>query len=303
MEMMKTQMIDAMKNGTLEDWVTGNDSNYDVWNYYYLNNQAPFFRSSVSGLNDEHPYFPPPLQQLTTGIAPKDVACKKGLNLVLNAEDGSPACVKPDTAQKLIQRGWESSLLVSTTNTLSKNACGQFYVAPDNQHDSRVTPALLMGTNSTACVRLTFTIVSNYKDCNGFTCQNMIELGSTLHVGNLHYEKHDNMFSISSGKDYTSSFVITTIPDAVNLENYPVGANFTVIYIIKPLANATGFYDQSIPKLACERYPLAVGYAADQVNASDFDYIDPLNPPCVSGVYTLTEVEIAGMGYKEVALP
>jgi hypothetical protein len=109
MIMMKTQLISAMRNGTIEDWVTDNDSHYDVWRYYYLNDQAPFFRSSVSGLNDEHPYFPPPLQQLTTGIAPKDVACKKGLNLVLNAEDGSPACVKPDTAQKLIERGWVRS--------------------------------------------------------------------------------------------------------------------------------------------------------------------------------------------------
>lgn len=106
MEMMKAQMIGAMKNGTIEDWVTGKDSNYNVWRYYYLNDQAPFFRSSVSGLNDEHPYFPPPLQQLTTGIAPKDVACKKGLNLVLNAEDGSPACVKPEHIASLYLRGW-----------------------------------------------------------------------------------------------------------------------------------------------------------------------------------------------------
>lgn len=106
MKMMKIQMIDAMKNGTIEDWVTGNQSNYNVWRYYYVNDQAPFFRSSVSGLNDEHPYFPPPLQQLTTGIAPKDVACKNDLNLVLNAEDGSPACVKSDTASILVERGW-----------------------------------------------------------------------------------------------------------------------------------------------------------------------------------------------------
>src|SRR5574337_979374 len=28
MQMIKTQMIGAMKNGTLEDWVTNNNSNY-----------------------------------------------------------------------------------------------------------------------------------------------------------------------------------------------------------------------------------------------------------------------------------
>jgi plastocyanin len=111
MEMMKTQMIEAMKNGTLEDWVTGNQSNYNVWRYYYVNDQAPFFRSSVSGLNDEHPYFPPPLQQLTTGIEPKDVACKEGLQLVIKTEDGSPACLRYPTADVLIVRGWAEEVI------------------------------------------------------------------------------------------------------------------------------------------------------------------------------------------------
>lgn len=255
------------------------------------------------GMNNKQIVQESPLQQFKSGTPASDVKCNDGLQLIVKAEDDSPACVKPDAVQKLVESGWASSLLVSTINTLSKNVCGQFYMAPDSQHGSRATPVLLMDSNSTACARLTFTIVSNYKDCNGQTCQSIIALGSTLHIGDLHYEKHDNMFSVSTGKDYTHSFIITTIPDAVDIANYPVGANFTVTYVIKPLTNATGFYDQSIPKLACERYPLAVGYAADQVNASDFGYIDPLNPPCVAGIYTLTGVEISGMIYKEVALP
>ncbi|MDE1764734.1 MAG: hypothetical protein KGI27_00525 [Thaumarchaeota archaeon] len=32
--------------------------------------------------------------------------CNQGLVSILKAEDGSPACVKPDTAQILVQRGW-----------------------------------------------------------------------------------------------------------------------------------------------------------------------------------------------------
>ncbi len=119
METMKTQMINAMKNGTLEDWVTGNQSNYDVWRYYYVNDQAPFFRSSVSGLNDEHPYFPPPLQQLTTGIAPKDVSCKETLELVIKTEDGSPACVRYTTAALLIERGWAKEAILNMKSSES----------------------------------------------------------------------------------------------------------------------------------------------------------------------------------------
>ncbi|HKU33308.1 MAG TPA: hypothetical protein VJR22_05635, partial [Candidatus Nitrosotalea sp.] len=102
---------------------------YDAWRYYYLNDQAPFFRSSVSGLNDEHPYFPPPLQQLTTGIGSKDVVCKKGLVLVIKSEDGSPACAKPDTAQKLIERGWAKEIVSNGVEV--------------------TTPKLYLSTNST----------------------------------------------------------------------------------------------------------------------------------------------------------
>ena len=185
---------------------------------------------------------------------------------------------------------------------LSESDCGQFYTVPENHTSLNTVPVLLMKTNSTACAKLTFTIISNYNDCNGPNCQHVLDVEPTGLIGNLHYEKHGGSFSITSGKDYTNSFKIMTIPSMVDLANYPIGTNYTITYIIRPLSNATGFYDQSIPRLACERYPLAVGYAADQVNASDFSYIDTLNPPCALGVYGLTKVEVSGMGYKEVTL-
>lgn len=116
MEMMKTQMIGAMKNGTLEDWVSGNQSNYDAWRYYYLNDQAPFFRSSVSGLNDEPHYIPPPLQQLKTGIESKDVACKVGLDLMIKTGDGLPVCVRYPTADILLERGWAKETISDMTS-------------------------------------------------------------------------------------------------------------------------------------------------------------------------------------------
>jgi hypothetical protein len=47
-----------------------------------------------------------PLQQVKSGVAPKDVQCKTGLSLIFKAEDGSPACVNPDVATILAQRGW-----------------------------------------------------------------------------------------------------------------------------------------------------------------------------------------------------
>jgi len=190
-----------------------------------------------------------------------------------------------------------------TSDMLSKHYCGNFYTVPENKTILNTVPVLLMKSNSTTCARLTFTIFSNYNDCNGPTnCQHLFPLAPMLFIRNLHYEKNGGSFSITPGKDYTNSFKIITAPDMIDLANNPLGANFTATYVIRPLPNATGFYDQSIPRLVCERYPLAVGYAADQVNASNFSYIDPLNPPCESGTYMLTKVEVSGMDYKQVTL-
>ncbi len=47
MEMMKTQMNSAIQNGTLQEWVGHDQANYNVWRYYYLNDQAPLFGTSA----------------------------------------------------------------------------------------------------------------------------------------------------------------------------------------------------------------------------------------------------------------
>ncbi|MDE1766775.1 MAG: PQQ-like beta-propeller repeat protein [Thaumarchaeota archaeon] len=56
----------------------------------------------------------PPLKQFQSGVAAKDVHCSDELILVIKTEDGSPACVKPDTAQKLIERGWAKEIASSS---------------------------------------------------------------------------------------------------------------------------------------------------------------------------------------------
>ena len=49
---------------------------------------------------------PSPLVQFKSGIAANNVQCQQGLQLVIKAENGNPACVKPDTVTKLVQWGW-----------------------------------------------------------------------------------------------------------------------------------------------------------------------------------------------------
>lgn len=49
-----------------------------------------------------------PLKQIKSGISHNKITCNEGLELVLKPTDNSPACVKPETAEKLIERGWAS---------------------------------------------------------------------------------------------------------------------------------------------------------------------------------------------------
>ncbi|MDE1831802.1 MAG: hypothetical protein KGI02_05450 [Thaumarchaeota archaeon] len=48
-----------------------------------------------------------PLQQYRSGIKIHDIQCQPDyFTLIIKAENNSPACVKPDTANVLIERGW-----------------------------------------------------------------------------------------------------------------------------------------------------------------------------------------------------
>lgn len=54
----------------------------------------------------------PPLKQISSGILPENVTCTEGFQLIFKAVDNSPACVKPVTAQKLLERGWTKLILI-----------------------------------------------------------------------------------------------------------------------------------------------------------------------------------------------
>ncbi len=56
-------------------------------------------------------YFPPPLKQIQEGTEPTNVTCTEGLELVLKLSNGQPACIKPSSVEKLIQRGWAIHVL------------------------------------------------------------------------------------------------------------------------------------------------------------------------------------------------
>jgi hypothetical protein len=50
-----------------------------------------------------------PIKQIRVGIGALDVSCKDGYGLVLKSTNNMPSCVKPTTADILVQRGWAIS--------------------------------------------------------------------------------------------------------------------------------------------------------------------------------------------------
>lgn len=47
-----------------------------------------------------------PLKQIQSGVLPQDVKCKANFVLIINSKNNLPACVKPTTEPRLLERGW-----------------------------------------------------------------------------------------------------------------------------------------------------------------------------------------------------
>jgi len=73
-----------------------------------INNAKNYLTAFVSAVEDERTV-DSPRKQLENGVEPENIICKDGLELIFKSSDGSSACVKPETAEKLIQRGWAVS--------------------------------------------------------------------------------------------------------------------------------------------------------------------------------------------------
>lgn len=67
-------------------------------------------------------YFPPPLQQIKNGVKATDVTCTEGQELVLKQSNGQPACVKPSSVAKLIERGWAIHVLPDYIKSENNNS-------------------------------------------------------------------------------------------------------------------------------------------------------------------------------------
>lgn len=63
-----------------------------------------------------------PLKQLKTGVSSYDTICQTNLVLIFKSEDGTPACVRPQTKMQLLKIGWGVEGISRTEVTISRNA-------------------------------------------------------------------------------------------------------------------------------------------------------------------------------------
>jgi len=84
---------------TNSDWRT---SSHPLFNLE--KNCAVIKKNSLIQKDSE--YVLPPRKQLEWGLGNNEIVCRENMELIFKATNNSPACVKPSTAQKLLERGW-----------------------------------------------------------------------------------------------------------------------------------------------------------------------------------------------------
>jgi hypothetical protein len=212
-----------------------------------------------------------PLKQFNSGIAAKDVKCDNGLSLVIKGEDGSPACVKPDTVTKLESRGWAA--IPTTANEYKVPESVMPCNTPYPQSNTGVA-VLYMPANSMGkiCVR--------YYNGNDFL--------ATIYPPRMADPNNNNQNAAN----------ITIWSDLVN--NTFSKGNLTEVYWIKT-GNQTGFYGLTVS--SCIWTPFAVGYDNNsRIVASDFPFVGvTVSCPALS---TYSQIDgLTGIGVKYIPYP
>ena len=207
-----------------------------------------------------------PLRIFHLGISVKDIQCKGDLHLIIKSEDGSPACVRPDTAYMLIHRGWAKDVSQTSTHTtpiVSSTPCDIPYPK------SNVGVAVLyMPTNST-----------------GKIC-------ATYHNPDSPTQSSVRVFAAKDVQQMASEITTSAYPEIV-----PTG-NSTIVYDIKTGSQA-GFYGMSF---FCGSIPFAIGYDNQSgIILDDFPWLYK-NDICLSQTNVFQITGLSGIDVKYVTV-
>ncbi|MDE1728895.1 MAG: hypothetical protein KGH81_06945 [Thaumarchaeota archaeon] len=73
-------------------------------NNFTIQNKTTTYHNT--NMSNAHMKIESPLKQFKEGIALKDIKCENDFQMIIRAEDHSPACVKPAVVHILVERGW-----------------------------------------------------------------------------------------------------------------------------------------------------------------------------------------------------
>lgn len=225
-----------------------------------------------------------PLEQFKSGTPASDVKCNDGFTLILKSENGSPACVKPDTVQILIERGWgtlrgiQTFLPYGNTNStsLGNNTLPASFMPCDTPFPQSNTgiQMLYMPTNSIGKICL------RYYNPNNFSLP-----VSHLAISDLN-DTNQNVTNITTWSD-TSYNTISN------------GYFFQVNWIKS--GNQSGFY--RLDGLSCTGIPFAIGYDNNsRITSSDFPFVR-MSVSCQAGEIRPEIDSTTGIGVKYIPYP
>lgn len=189
----------------------------------------------------------------------------------------------------------------TSTTTLTSTAliqpCSDKVWSTNSSSTNFNVPVLLMQPESTAFICVTY---QSIWEGNSSQYQSLFSGIGSYQFG-LSISKEQCATSggtTSCTANISHSFMVSASPNSIQVSGITDYA--TVIYTVNSLSNSTGFYDNSAPYLAsCISMPMAVGFAASQVNASDF--APRVIPGCPIQMFSPSSVSVGGMNVTYTA--
>jgi len=101
-----------------------------MWKITYDPCMIEYLDKNKNSLDWFNIFYPAPLKQIESGLNNDEIQCKESLTFVTK-HDGSPACVKPETELKLIERGWIEESLLHFRQSNGENFGGTWLSEPN----------------------------------------------------------------------------------------------------------------------------------------------------------------------------
>ena len=191
-----------------------------------------------------------------------------------------------------ITTGTTASTAADGTPTLTQTCSEPMWNSTTSNNQGSSIPVFLMNPGSSAVVCVTYQS-SLQQNATQFPATGMYQFGLSIS------KEHCVTSGANTGCTATISHSFTTSASPSSIQLSPNTNYVTVVYTINSLSNSTGFYDNAIPNGNCDNLPIAVGYTASQVNASDFSQ-PRISASCPVPTFDWISTSVSGMNVTSI---